>query len=88
MLDAWLTPLKAVRKAHLAELDAIADTGKRAVRLAELNVEKGVEILTAMYVVDEAIKERGLKVHGVVYDISQGKIRDLGLGNEGENDKV
>lgn len=32
-------------------------------------------------VVEDAIKERGLKVHGVVYDIACGKIRDLGVGN-------
>ena len=83
VLDTWLTPLKAVRKANLAELDAIKDAGKRAVKLAELNVEKGVETLLSMFVVEEAIKERGLKVHGVVYDIACGKIRDLGCGNAG-----
>lgn len=65
----------------MAELDSIKDAGKRGVRLAELNVERGVETLLSMYVVEEAIKERGLKVHGVVYDIGCGKIRDLGVGN-------
>jgi len=83
VLDTWLTPLKAVRKANLAELDAIKDAGKRAVKLAELNVQRGVEILLSMYVVEEAIEERGLKVHGVVYDIGCGRIRDLGCGNAG-----
>jgi carbonic anhydrase len=76
-----LTPLKAVRKANLAELDSIKDMGKRGVRLAELNVERGVETLLSMFAVEEAIKERGLKVHGVLYDIECGKIRDLGFGN-------
>ena len=83
VLDTWLTPLKAVRKANLAELDAIKDVGKRGVRLAELNVERGVETLLSMFPVEEAIKERGLKVHGVLYDIGCGKIRDLGFGNAG-----
>lgn len=81
VLDTWLTPLKAVRKANLAELESIADSGKRAVRLAELNVARGVETLLSMFAVEEAIKERGLQVHGVLYDIGCGKVRDLGLGN-------
>jgi len=83
VLDTWLTPLKAVRKTNLAELDSIKDSGKRAVRLAELNVERGVETLLSMFAVEEGIKERGLKVHGVLYDIGCGKIRDLGCGNAG-----
>ena len=83
VLDAWLTPLKAIKKANLAELDAIKDMGERGVRLAELNVERGVETLMSMFAVDEAIKERGLQVHGVLYDIGCGKIRDLGFGNAG-----
>ena len=88
MLDTWLTPLKALRKANLSELDAIKDSGKRGVRLAELNVQKGVEVLLSMFPVEEAIKERGLKVHGVVYDIGCGKIRDLGCGNTGSKGAI
>lgn len=88
VLDTWLTPLKAVRKANLAELDGIKDTGKRGVRLAELNVERGVETLLSMFVVEEAVKERGLKVHGVLYDIGCGRIRDLGCGNAGSQNTV
>ena len=88
MLDTWLTPLKAVRKVNLAELDAITESGKRGVRLAELNVQNGVEVLLAMFVVEEAIKERGLQIHGVIYDIGCGKIRDLGCGNAGTKEAV
>lgn len=83
VLDTWLTPLKTVRHAHEADLKNIEDAGKRGVRLAELNVEAGVKVLMSNYVVEEAIKERGLKVHGVLFDIATGKIRDLGLGNAG-----
>lgn len=81
VLDTWLTPLKRTRRENKTELEAISDNGARAARLAELNVANGVETLLANYVVDEAIKERGLQVHGVLYDIACGKIRDLGVGN-------
>jgi carbonic anhydrase len=81
VLDTWLTPLKAIRKANEAELKTISDEGKRAVRLAELNVQMGVQTLLSNYVVEEAIKERGLRVHGCLYEIGSGKIRDLGFGD-------
>lgn len=84
ILDTWLTPLKSVRKQNETELKAIADDAKRAIRLAELNVEWGVHTLLSSMVVEEAVSERGLKVHGVLYDIASGKIRDLGVGNGSE----
>lgn len=81
VLDTWLTPLKQLRNKNVMELEAIADPKTKAVRLAEMNVCAGVEILLANYVVAEAIKERGLQVHGVIYDITCGKIIDLRVGN-------
>lgn len=86
MLDAWLTPLKSVRAANEQELGAIKGDKERAKRLAELNVERGVQVLESCYVVEEAVRERGLQVHGVLYDIGCGKIRDLGVGSKGRGD--
>jgi carbonic anhydrase len=83
VLDTWLIPLKSVRKTNEMELKTIVDEGKRAIRLAELNVEQGVHTLLSTFAVEEAIRERGLKVHGVLYDIASGKIKDLGVGNSG-----
>jgi len=85
VLDTWLTPLKKLKRDHRAELEAIVDAGARAVRLAELNVAAGVETLLSNIVVEEAIRERDLQVHGVVFDISCGKLRDLGVGNGKRN---
>lgn len=80
VLDTWLTPLKAVRRTHEAELKGIRDDSAKAIRLAELNVEFGVNTLLSNYVVEEAIRDRGLKVHGILYDIASGRLRDLGFG--------
>ncbi|KAI1411117.1 carbonic anhydrase [Hypoxylon sp. FL1857] len=80
VLDTWLTPLKALRNAHREELAAISDDKKRAVRIAELNVEAGVNVLMANAVIQDAIAERGLEVHGTLFDIGSGRIRDLGFG--------
>lgn len=88
VLDTWLTPLKSVRKQNEQELKGIQDEAKRAVRLAELNVEWGVHTLLSSIVVEEAVNERDLKVHGVLYDIACGKIKDLGVGNAGSKSKT
>ncbi|EPE04948.1 carbonic anhydrase [Ophiostoma piceae UAMH 11346] len=80
VLDTWLAPLKAVRAAHAEELAAIRDDKARAVRIAELNVEAGVKVLMNNHIVQQAIKERGLEVHGCLFDLSCGRIRDLGFG--------
>lgn len=80
VLDTWITPLKAVRSANREELDAIRDDKARAIRIAELNVQKGIETLMANVTIQEAIQERGLDVHGVLFDIGTGRIKDLGFG--------
>ncbi|KAF3761535.1 carbonic anhydrase [Cryphonectria parasitica EP155] len=81
VLDTWLTPLKAARFAHAQELAEIKDEKERLVRIAELNVEAGVKVLLANFTVQEAIRDRGLEVHGCLYDLASGRIRDLGFGN-------
>ncbi|KAK6851228.1 Carbonic anhydrase [Apiospora arundinis] len=80
VLDTWLTPLKALRNAHEDELDAIKDDKERAVRIAELNVEAGVKVLMANMTIQDHIEERGLQVHGCLFDIGSGRIRDIGCG--------
>lgn len=88
VLDTWLTGLRTVRDAHEAELSAIQDDAERAVRLAELNVEAGTRVITANKAVQEAIKERGLQVHGTIYHVGTGILRDLGLGTAVSADGV
>lgn len=79
VIDAWITPLRAIRRQNEAELKAITDEKERAVRLAELNVELGFQNLLGIYCVEEAMRERGLEVHGTIFDVATGKIKDLKL---------
>lgn len=83
VLDTWLTPLKAVRYANADELARIGDDKKRTQRIAELNVEAGVKVLMANWTIQEAIRDRGLEVHGCLFDIASGRIKDLGFGTKG-----
>lgn len=88
VLDTWLTPLKAVRNANKEELMAIRDDKARAARIAEMNVEAGVKVLLANMTVQDAIRERGLEVHGVLFDIGSGRVRDLGFGTGKQGHKT
>lgn len=82
VIDAWIAPLKALKKAHEKELKELSDDKKRVIRLAELNVRAGVETLLSTYFIEEAVRDRGVKVHGCLYDVGSGRMTDLKCGNE------
>jgi hypothetical protein len=76
VLDVWLAPLRGLRMQHEGELKAMGEKEK-AVRLVELNVERGVRVMREKDVVLEAARDRGLSVHGVVYEVGTGALREL-----------
>jgi len=77
LIDAWLKTIREVRTANSKELDAISDKAKRVDRLAELHVLAQVENLYENSNVIEAMKTRGLQVHGFMYDTATGHLRNL-----------
>lgn len=76
LIDTWLLPLRALRRENLKALEAL-EPKEAALKLVELNVRQGVKVLLENPVVIDAVAERGLKVHGVVYDVGTGLLRDL-----------
>jgi carbonic anhydrase len=76
VLDVWLAPLRKLRKEFAGELTAMGDKEK-AVRLVELNVLAGVQTLKEKDVVIEARRKGELHIHGVVYEVGTGIIREL-----------
>ncbi|GKZ23579.1 carbonic anhydrase [Aspergillus brasiliensis] len=77
VLDKWLSPLKRVRDRYMAELEGIHGEYERGVRLVELNVLEGVRVLKGMEVVKRAVERGEVQVHGVVYDVGSGVVREL-----------
>jgi carbonic anhydrase len=77
ILNPWLRNIRDVYRTHKAELNAIQDEEKRYERLVELNVQEQCVNLIKTAAVQEAHKERGLIVHGWVFDIHTGKLIDL-----------
>ena len=64
LLDHWLKHIRDVRARHREELDQIADPAQRARRLVELNVVVQVHAVQRNSNVLDAMKKRGLAVHG------------------------
>lgn len=78
LIDNWLVPIKDVYRTHRNELESIASIEARARRLVELNVIEGVHDLYASGILQEAWRKRGgPRVHGWVYDVSNGLVREL-----------
>ena len=79
ILDPWLVPLRQIRQQNLAWLESLSPANK-AQRLSELNVLAGVKTLKEKGVVIDAIQRRGLQVHGLMYDVASGVLRELDTG--------
>lgn len=77
-VDNWLRNVKDVYAIHRYELDEIADEDERLNRLCELNVVEQVRNLCHTSFVQDAW-ERGqkLSVHGWVYSLRNGRVKDL-----------
>lgn len=76
IIDVWLQPLRAVREKHAAEL-AKLEGAQKAAELGKLNVLAGVDVIKRIPTVIEAMQERGLTVHGAVYDLASGKVNEV-----------
>ena len=79
-VERWISPIRTVAAAHASELDAIPDAVARGRRLAELNVAAQVGSVTRVAAVREAWQRgQDLAVHGWIYDVRDGLLRDLGV---------
>ena len=78
LVDNWLRHVQDVRGAHQAELDALFSEDERQRRLCELNVKAQVVNVRQSSIVRDALaRGQSLEVHGWVYDIADGLLRDL-----------
>jgi carbonic anhydrase len=77
-LEGWLAPLRSLHETHAGELTPLADPTARWNRLCELNVMAQVRTVVKLPTVRDAW-QRGqrLVVHGWIYDLHDGLLRDL-----------
>ncbi len=80
LLNPWLRNIRDIYRLHRIELDAIADEKERNNRLVELNVqEQCINVIKLACVQERYIVDEYPIVHGWVFDISTGKLKDLNL---------
>ncbi len=83
LAENWLRHVQDVRANHAAELDSIREPAARERRLCELNVIEQVRHVCDATVVQDAWSAgRPLAVHGWIYGVEDGLLRDLGCTRE------
>ncbi len=76
--DNWLRHVQDVAAKHASELATHADENARHRRLCELNVGEQVQNISQCTAVQEAWeRKQPLEVHGWIYDLKDGLLRDL-----------
>lgn len=87
LIDNWLRHVQDVITSHQSELSTIVDVGERLNRLCELNVIEQVINVSRTTIVQNAWNRgQELAVHGLIYKIGDGLLRDLNvrIRNEAE----
>lgn len=88
LIDNWLRHIRDVHLWNREELGAIADFDARANRLAELNVQAQVANVCHTTIVQDAWRRRqSVMVHGWIYSLRDGLLRDLGV-NVGSSEQI
>jgi carbonic anhydrase len=81
IIDHWLQPIRDVADDRSGELEGIPDPDSRLDRLCEMNIEAQVAGLARTPIIQSAWKRgKMLSIHGWVYGLNDGLIRDLECG--------
>jgi carbonic anhydrase len=77
--DEWLKHVRALRDKHREQLDAL-ETASRFDRLCELNViEQVYNVAQTPILADAWARQQRITIHGWIYAIGNGLLRDLGI---------
>jgi len=91
LIDNWIRHIKNIYRVHKKELDNIADISERTNRFVELNVIEQVYDLAKTSIVQNAWGiDQDLTIHGWVYGVNNGIVKDLGVNfkNDSQLDEV
>jgi carbonic anhydrase len=89
-VDNWLRNIKDTYHKYAPELEKITNPTDRSNRLTELNVIEQVRNLAKTTIVQEAWSTRELHLHGWVYGLNNGLVKDLAViyGDEEDIDEI
>jgi carbonic anhydrase len=84
LIDNWLRHIQDVHAKHAQSLSSLKELSERIDRLCEINVIEQVgNVCKTSIVLDAWERGQRLTVHGWVYGLHDGLIRDLGVSVEG-----
>ncbi len=78
-------PLRSLRRQHLPELKSLSQA-EAARKMVELNVYNGIRVLQENGSVIDAVRDRGLTLHPMVFDVACGKLQELPLEEQSEEE--
>jgi carbonic anhydrase len=85
LIDNWLRIIKDIAQANQEELSALPDHQARVNRLCELNVMQQVANVCHTTIVQRAWAQgRELRVHGWIYSVADGILKDLRIAVKGQ----
>lgn len=83
-VEHWISQVRSLARIHADELNAIPAMSDRVARLVKLNVTEQVHNLARLPVVQAAwARGDALRVHGWVYNVHDGLLRDLQVSMDG-----
>ncbi|MFW2457651.1 carbonate dehydratase [Methyloversatilis discipulorum] len=87
LIDNWLRNVQDVRNKHRGLLDAVAEGEVREDRLCELNViEQAMNVCETTVIRDAWARGQQVRVHGWIYGLKDGLVRNLRMEASGENE--
>lgn len=78
IINKWVRDIKDTYANHWDELKDLGEQ-ERFDRMVELNVQEQVNNLAKSTIMQHEWKEREVHIHGWVYDLKTGRIKDLGI---------
>lgn len=80
LIDNWLHPIRQMQEKHRRELAGIAGHAARVDRLCEINVREQVQHVADTTIVRDAwTRGQSLAIHGWIYGIHNGRLKDMKL---------
>jgi carbonic anhydrase len=87
LIDNWLRHIQDTAAFYTKSLEQITDANKKADKLCELNViEQVTNVGETTIVLDAWDRGQNLTVHGWIYSLKDGIIKDLDVSIESESD--
>jgi carbonic anhydrase len=87
LIDNWLRHVQDVRDKHQAQLELLPEEAQRADRLCELNViEQVMNVCQTTIAQDAWARGQALVVHGWIYGLRDGLLRDLNVTSSSEHE--